>query len=70
MKQNREFRNQLTSYGKGSNSEQYRKPAFTMTGSKKLNVHMERNQALYHTHKSISDRFWNGKIAPRRPTLT
>ena len=41
-----------------------------MTGSKKLNVHMERNQALYHTHKSISDRFWNGKIAPRRPTLT
>ena len=46
MKQNREFRKQLTSYGKGSNSEQYKKPAFTMTGSRKLNVHMERNQAL------------------------
>lgn len=59
-----------TSCGKESISEQYEKAVFTMNGSRKLSVHMERKQALtLYTKNQFQMDSTNGEIAPIRPNI-
>lgn len=65
----KQLRNQFTLFVKGSENEQYKKAVFSINRSRKLSIHMKRNQthSIYKNQFQMDSR--NAEIAPIRPTL-